>query len=1318
MSKKLISLFTIAALLVSLFPHLGTGSVTANNSRKSDEDLVLWYTFDQTRGTTVVDQSGNGNDGTFEGGANWESGYIGNAVDLNGKDGFVNLPDGLLSDVNDVTISAWVKVDQARNFQRIFDFGIDTNKNMFLTPHAAHSNAQGLMFAITTSGNQQEDRVAKGSAVDTNVWTHVALVIDGSTGSLYENGVEVARNDSLRLKPSDLGETVQNYIGKSIYAADPYLDGQIDDFRIYRRALNKSEIKDLIHYSDEEFVTRAKEVLDLGDINAVTDDLNLPTKMANGVNISWKSSDEDIVGIDGKVVRPENGEGNATVTLTATIRKGLASEEKVFTLTVLEKLSDAEAVAAAKEALDLGDTSAVTSDLTLPTKGIEDVTISWESSNTDVVDIDGTVTRPENGAGDATVELTATISKGSANDTKKFTINVLQLPPVSFNLNVNTGEPSHTISPHLYGIFYEDINYAADGGLYAELVQNRSFEFDNHLWSWSKVTKGNGAGEITVESSEPLNENNKHYVRLTIEDPGNGVGISNTGFDGIAIKEGEHYDFSFYARSKSNFSEPFTISLVGADGTVYGQTKISGITKNWKKYDSVIKVSDTDDKARLEITTLGIGTVDLDMISLFPQNTWNNRSNGLRYDLVKMLDELNPSFIRFPGGCLVGGANLDNRYRWKDTIGDVAERPINWNFWRGPAHPHYYQSYGLGFHEYFLLAEDIGAEPLPVIDAAMSNCGDQSLAPPEELEQNIQDALDLIEYANGPVTSEWGAKRAANGHPEPFNLKYLAIGNENTGRAYHERYELFQEAIKEKYPDIQLIISSGWAPDGREFDEAWEWVESHPTDIVDEHYYRSPEWFLNNVNRYDNYDRSGPKVIVGEYAAHGSGRRNNLESAIAEAAFMTGLERNSDVVVMASYAPLFAKENMTQWTPDLIWFNNSEVYGTPNYYVQQMFSQNRGDVILPSALTKPGEKPYEIKGGIGLGSWATQVEYDDVIVMSNDDTLLSEDFSSDLSQWEINLGDWEVVDGVLKQTSNIEGTGIYAGASEWTDYTLTLKARKSGGSEGMLISFGVKDTDNYYWWNLGGWQNTQHAIEKSVNGNKQIIGKTVPGKIETNRWYDIKIEVSGNRIRCYLDGELIHDVVDQVDQGPIYSVTSMDEESGDIVIKAVNTSNHEENVEIVIDGNKNIEQVGTVTTLTSDDLQDENSFEDPQKVSPVTQEVKGLGETFNYVFPKNSVTILRLKTESEVDNAADIKRIVERLEQEGEFASHDAAHALKVHLTAVSRYEEKQLADKVVKHMKSFKLLLDHQKDKELISEKAYNTLMTNSDDLIKKWQQ
>jgi alpha-N-arabinofuranosidase len=527
----------------------------------------------------------------------------------------------------------------------------------------------------------------------------------------------------------------------------------------------------------------------------------------------------------------------------------------------------------------------------------------------------------------------------------------------SVHLTVEVDKPGVAVSPVMHGVFFEDINYSADGGLYAELVQNRSFEHKDQLYSWS-IVNHEGTGQATIETTKPLNPKNTHYLRLQVPNSGKGFGVANSGFDGIAVKKGENYLFSVHARG--DLKGPLLVRLEDEKGQSLGECQLKEISSDWKQLTGSIQSSETAANAKLVVLAMGNGEVDLDMISLFPENTWNKRRNGLRADLVKMLADLHPGFMRFPGGCIVEGKDLANAYRWKDTIGDVAERPENWNRWQSAiktaAAPEYYQTYGLGFFEYFQLCEDIGAEPVPILNCGMScQFQDAQLVPLDKLGPYVQDALDLVEFANGPTTSTWGAKRAAMGHPEPFHLRYMGVGNEQWGDQYFERYPIFYKALKEKYPDIKLITTAGPGVDGGEYARwklAWDKFKTLPADIVDEHYYRPPQWFLDKSNRYDGYDRKGPKVFAGEFAAHDKNRRNNLKAALAEAAFMTGLLRDADVVVMASYAPLFAKENRVQWWPNLIWFDNTQVYGTPSYYVQMMYGRNLPDVVLPSSIEK------------------------------------------------------------------------------------------------------------------------------------------------------------------------------------------------------------------------------------------------------------------------------------------------------------------------------------------------------------------------------
>ena len=525
-------------------------------------------------------------------------------------------------------------------------------------------------------------------------------------------------------------------------------------------------------------------------------------------------------------------------------------------------------------------------------------------------------------------------------------------------LIVEADKPGHAVSPLLHGIFFEDINYGADGGLYAELIQNRSFEHRESLYSWATVSR-EADGSVSVETAEPLNANNPHYVRLAVRDPGKGFGVANSGFGGIAVKAGENYLLSLRARAAGNYDGALRAIIEDETGRPLGECKIEGLSGQWQKYEGSIKSSGTALHARLVVLATAPGQVDLDVVSLFPENTWKQRRNGLRADLVQMLVDLKPAFMRFPGGCIVEGNDLPNRYEWKDTIGDIAERKQNWNRWqdamRGQTAPQYYQTYGLGFFEFFQLCEDIGATPLPILNCGMA-CQYQSkqLVPLDQLDPFVQDALDLIEFANGPATSPWGAKRVAMGHAAPFGMKFLGVGNEQWGEQYFERYKIFQAALKAKHPEIQLVTTAGPGVDDASWKLAWDKFRSGtPADIVDEHYYRPPQWFLENSTRYDTQDRAGPKIFAGEFAAHESGRRPTLRAAVSEAAFMTGLVRNSDVVAMSSYAPLFAKAGASQWAPDLIWCDNTRVYGTGSYHVQALFSRNRPDVVLPLVVDAP-----------------------------------------------------------------------------------------------------------------------------------------------------------------------------------------------------------------------------------------------------------------------------------------------------------------------------------------------------------------------------
>jgi alpha-N-arabinofuranosidase len=535
-----------------------------------------------------------------------------------------------------------------------------------------------------------------------------------------------------------------------------------------------------------------------------------------------------------------------------------------------------------------------------------------------------------------------------------------QAPAITVaQVTVDTTKPGPAIPPTLFGIFFEDINFAADGGLYPEKVKNRSFEFPEALMAWKKSASPDAQGEFAVRTDRPASPANPHYVRITSR--AGSYGITNDGFRAVSVEAGKRYVVTMLARRVAG-STGLTVGIENARLEDAGTATIASLPAEWGVVTATLTPPVTNTRARFRVRLDGPGTVDLDMVSLVPADTWKNRPNGLRADLVQLLADLKPGFLRFPGGCIVEGRYLETRYEWKKTIGAPADRTTIINRWNDEfGHRQaadYFQSFGLGFYEYFQLSEDIGAEPLPILNCGMAcQFNTNELVPVAQLDPYLQDALDLIEFANGPVTSVWGKRRAAMGHPAPFNLKFIGVGNEQWGPQYVERYAVFHKTLKAKHPEIQLIASAGPSPNGERFDYLWAEMRKQGADIVDEHYYMPPAWFLANTNRYDNYPRTGPKVFAGEFAAHENvpqarqDRPSTLHAALAEAAFMTGLERNADVVQLASYAPLLAHVDAWQWTPNLIWFDNLRSVGTPSYHVQRLFGQHKGTTVLPVTIT-------------------------------------------------------------------------------------------------------------------------------------------------------------------------------------------------------------------------------------------------------------------------------------------------------------------------------------------------------------------------------
>ena len=772
-------------------------------------------------------------------------------------------------------------------------------------------------------------------------------------------------------------------------------------------------------------------------------------------------------------------------------------------------------------------------------------------------------------------------------------------------ITVDVAKPGHAVSPTLWGIFFEDINLSADGGLYAELIRNRSFEDSDKPEQWTFVSKGGAQGKIAITDEKPMAADpkksfNKRSLRLDLTKaaPDGAVGVSNGGYWGVPVKQGEEYHLSLAARASTTGAD-LTASLESADGkTVYATARVGTPKGDWSTMKTILKSKGTDANARLVITTAQAGTVWLDMVSLFPAKTWKDHPNGLRPDLAEMLLAMKPAFVRFPGGCWVEGNTMAESYRWKQTIGPLHERRTQWNIWG------YQATHGLGFHEYLQLCEDLKAEPLFCINVGMSH---RENVPMDKMDEYVQDALDALEYANGPASSKWGAVRAKAGHPKPFGMRFMEIGNENGGPAYKERWPLFVKAIKAKYPEVRLVANH--------------WAGGYPAeprpDIVDEHYYSTPEFFMREAGKYDSYDRKGPQIFVGEYAVTQNTGNGSLRGAIGEAAFMTGLERNSDIVAMASYAPLFVHVNHRHWNPDLINFDNTRAYGLPSYYVQQMFAANPGSRVLPTEVQADDTVLTLPVGPIGVGTWLTQAEFKDIKVVKDGQVLYQSDFSKGTQGWKMHGGEWKVENGALCQKAGGDNIRALFGEKNWEGYTLSLKARKLGGDEGFLILFGA-DAGGKSWWNLGGWGNKQHGIE--------FAGETMDAKaghIENGRWYDIGIDLSGGRIKCTLDGQLVHDIQPPKNQ-TLFASSTLDDKTGEVIVKVVNGAREAREAVIDLKGAGQPEVVKALL-LTSANAMDENSLDQPEKVSPKPVELTVEGGRLRHTLPANSFLLVRLR---------------------------------------------------------------------------------------------
>ena len=773
------------------------------------------------------------------------------------------------------------------------------------------------------------------------------------------------------------------------------------------------------------------------------------------------------------------------------------------------------------------------------------------------------------------------------------------------------------ISAAQYGIFFEEINHAADGGLWSELIRNRSFE-DNE--SEPTAWRGQNGTTISIATDNPMNSAQKNYLHITPS--GTCSSVINDGYWGMRVDSQPSFELTFFVRADEPFTTMTAAQLLDADNKpLYSGSAIINVETEWQKYTVELQPSprlslSTIQKAHFELHTIASTAFDIDVVSLMPTETY--KGHGCRKDLAQMLEDLKPRFMRFPGGCYIEGqyANGErNRFEWKKTIGPIEERPGHWNInWN------YRSSDAFGYYEMLQLSEDLGAAPLFVVNVGLGHGWYQDI---DDLDDFIQEALDAIEYANGDTTTTWGAMRAANGHPEPFGLKYIEIGNENYNYSftdnndqsyqYAERYYKFYTAIKAAYPDIVCIGNvESWGTDNPS------WRNDYPVDAVDEHYYRSPEWFAARYEKYDSYDRSRPKVYVGEYAVtDGYGTTGNIAAALGEAIYMMGIERNSDMVPMASYAPIFVNVNDQKWMPDMIRFDTDYSYGTPSYYVQKLMSQKLGTQNI--AFTESGNNSMATDTYAGLSTWQTSALFSDYKISKDGVVVYSAPFD-ETAPWTDLSGTFNEQDGVLAQISTSMTGLLYLNehVTLGDNYTIEVKATKTDGAEGFLIAFGYSDPDNYCWWNLGGWSNTRHTIEVCTNGVKTQYD-TKNASLTTGVTYDLRIEVMGNSIKCYIDDELIHNVVLPMER-KIYASATRD--AGKLYVKLVNPNGESYNTTLSTRGYSASNIV--MTQMKGNSSQDENTLTDMYAVAPQSTTLSAYGTNIILTLPAYSFNIVEM----------------------------------------------------------------------------------------------
>lgn len=799
------------------------------------------------------------------------------------------------------------------------------------------------------------------------------------------------------------------------------------------------------------------------------------------------------------------------------------------------------------------------------------------------------------------------------------------------------------IPASMYGIFFEEINHAGDGGLYAELIQNRGFEDSsvpegytvkgdrifpptdraNHLtgarphpdlsfrwnpdpipaWRFEQLEGSGASAELTREY--PLNEASPTALKVTLPEKGR-ISLSNCGFWGMNIEKGKGYYLRMNTSNGNRFEGRAILKLVAEDGTELCNRPLAiDPDRTWCEYTGQLTATGSDPHARFVIELEGTGTLLLDYVSLFPE-TFRNRINGLRNDIAQTLEALHPAFVRWPGGCIVEGIDLSNRIEWKKTIGDPKNRPGIYDTWG------YRATMGFGYHEFLQFCEDIGAAGMFVCNAGIGCQGRVGDACREEdLDAFIQDALDAIDYALGDGTTEWSRKRVENGHPEPFPLQYVEIGNENWGPIYEKRYDRFYRAIKAKYPRLTLISTLGLGGQHRH----------ERVDMIDPHWYVAPEFFLSSSRLFDQQERGGYAVYVGEYAVNQQVGGGNLLGALAEAAFLSGMERNSDLVKMASYAPLLENVNDRVWPTNLIWFDSHRVMGRSSYHVQKMYAENRPDYNTATEFEQP-RNGVQVSGRIGLGGWNTDNEYRELKVTLPDGRVIEADMERG---WTPKGGTWSAADGTLSQ----EGPGvmrwsIWDSPEEFSDCSISVKARKKSGDEGFILYFGMQGETGYVL-NIGGWSNQTTAFQHMVGADMPQIPNNIAQQVETGRWYDIRIDIHGDSFTYSLDGKRMLEA--RIEQSRQYVVSGYDETTGEEVIKFVNATEKPFTARIELAGAESVGRTGKAIVLTSGDPSDENSLDNPEKVVPEERVYKGFSDRFTYTFDPWSFTVLRIKVQ-------------------------------------------------------------------------------------------